>query len=87
MVQQMRVCWNWQTGTFEGRVLYSVWVQVPLLAPKKLVTTLEIATSFYITYFDLQAYILISLYNLLAKIFSYIYLIVHYIPVFCFQYF
>ena len=47
MVQQMRVCWNWQTGTFEGRVLYSVWVQVPLLAPKKLVTTLKIATSFY----------------------------------------
>ncbi len=29
----MRVCWNWQTGTFEGRVLYGVWVQVPLLAP------------------------------------------------------
>ena len=30
----MRVCWNRQTGTFEGRVLYNVWVQVPLLAPK-----------------------------------------------------
>jgi len=30
----MRVCWNWQTGTFEGRVSYDVWVQVPLLAPK-----------------------------------------------------
>lgn len=29
----MRVCWNWQTGTFEGRVSTDVWVQVPLLAP------------------------------------------------------
>ncbi len=29
----MRICWNWQTGTFEGRVLYGVWVQVPLFAP------------------------------------------------------
>ena len=29
----MRVCWNWQTGTFEGRVLYDVRVQVPSLAP------------------------------------------------------
>ena len=31
----MRVCWNWQTGTFEGRVLRGVWVQVPSLAPEK----------------------------------------------------
>ncbi len=29
----MRVCWNRQTGTFEGRVSKDVWVQVPLLAP------------------------------------------------------
>lgn len=29
----MRVCWNRQTGTFEGRVSTDVWVQVPLLAP------------------------------------------------------
>ena len=29
----MRQCWNWQTGTFEGRVLYDVWVQVPSTAP------------------------------------------------------
>lgn len=29
-----RVCWNRQTGTFEGRVSRDVWVQVPLLAPK-----------------------------------------------------
>ena len=29
----MRVCWNWQTGTFEGRVFYDVRVQVPSLAP------------------------------------------------------
>ena len=29
----MRVCWNWQTGTFEGRVLHDVRVQVPSLAP------------------------------------------------------
>lgn len=29
----MRECWNWQTGTFEGRVLYDVWVQVPSRAP------------------------------------------------------
>ena len=32
---KMRVCWNWQTGTFEGRVLYDVRVQVPSLAPKR----------------------------------------------------
>ena len=31
----MRVCWNRQTGTFEGRVSRDVWVQVPLLAPEK----------------------------------------------------
>ncbi len=30
----MRVCWNRQTGTFEGRVSIDVWVQVPPLAPK-----------------------------------------------------
>ena len=30
----MRVCWNRQTGTFEGRVSKDVWVQVPLLAPQ-----------------------------------------------------
>ena len=29
----MRVCWNRQTGTFEGRVSYGVRVQVPSLAP------------------------------------------------------
>ena len=29
----MRECWNWQTGTFEGRVLHDVRVQVPSLAP------------------------------------------------------
>ncbi len=34
-IKQMRVCWNWQTGTFEGRVSTDVWVQVPLLAPIK----------------------------------------------------
>ena len=33
--QNMRACWNRQTGTFEGRVFHDVWVQVPLLAPKK----------------------------------------------------
>ena len=30
-----RVCWNRQTGTFEGRVFHDVWVQVPSLAPKR----------------------------------------------------
>lgn len=30
----MRECWNWQTGTFEGRVVNTVRVQVPSLAPK-----------------------------------------------------
>ncbi len=29
-----RECWNWQTGTFEGRVSNGVRVQVPSLAPK-----------------------------------------------------
>ena len=31
----MRECWNWQTGTFEGRVLYDVRVQVPSRAPNQ----------------------------------------------------
>ncbi len=31
----MRVCWNRQTGTFEGRVWRRVRVQVPSLAPKR----------------------------------------------------
>ena len=31
----MRVCWNRQTGTFEGRVWRRVRVQVPSLAPNK----------------------------------------------------
>ena len=34
MFKYLRVCWNRQTGTFEGRVSKDVWVQVPLLAPK-----------------------------------------------------
>ena len=29
----MRVCWNWHTGTFEGRVSDDVRVQAPSLAP------------------------------------------------------
>ena len=33
--EQMRVCWNRQTGTFEGRVFHDVRVQVPSLAPLK----------------------------------------------------
>ena len=31
----MREWRNWQTRTFEGRVVYTVRVQVPSLAPKK----------------------------------------------------
>ena len=38
----MRVCWNWQTGTFEGRVHKCVWVQVPLLAPNLLTRELKV---------------------------------------------
>ena len=30
----LRVCWNWQTGTFEGRVFHDVRVQVPSLAAR-----------------------------------------------------
>ena len=33
MKNMKRVCWNWQTGTFEGRVSIDVRVQVPSLAP------------------------------------------------------
>jgi len=33
--EYMRQCWNWQTGTFEGRVFYDVRVQVPFAAPSK----------------------------------------------------
>lgn len=29
------MCWNRQTGTFEGRVSVDVWVQVPSSAPEK----------------------------------------------------
>ena len=35
----MRQCWNRQTGTFEGRVSYDVWVQVPFAAPNNLYTS------------------------------------------------
>ena len=35
----MRMCWNRQTGTFEGRVSTDVWVQVPLLAPNTFLFT------------------------------------------------
>lgn len=31
----LRECWNWQTGTFEGRVLYDVRVQVSSRAPER----------------------------------------------------
>ena len=30
--EYMRQCWNWQTGTFEGRVFNDVRVQVPFAA-------------------------------------------------------
>ena len=43
----MRVCWNWQTGTFEGRVLNDVRVQVPSLAPKETVVK-RLTTAFFI---------------------------------------
>ena len=39
----MRVCWNRQTGTFEGRVFHDVRVQVPSLA----VTVISICISEY----------------------------------------
>ena len=39
----MRVCWNRQTGTFEGRVSKDVWVQVPLLAPMKETSEKEVS--------------------------------------------
>ena len=32
VLNHLRVCWNWQTGTFEGRVFHDVRVQVPSLA-------------------------------------------------------
>lgn len=35
LLAESRECWNWQTGTFEGRVLHDVWVQVPSRAPNK----------------------------------------------------
>ena len=33
--QNMREWRNWQTRTFEGRVVHTVRVQVPFLAPRK----------------------------------------------------
>ena len=42
-IKFMRVCWNWQTGTFEGRVFYDVRVQVPSLAPRKAIETSSVA--------------------------------------------
>ena len=33
--QNMRMWRNWQTRTFEGRVIHFVWVQVPSSAPTK----------------------------------------------------
>ena len=51
----MRVCWNWQTGTFEGRVLHDVRVQVPSLAPSKVykkdVTEKSLILSGFFAYF------------------------------------
>ena len=44
----MRVCWNRQTGTFEGRVFHDVWVQVPSLAPKRNPDTLVSGFLLYI---------------------------------------
>lgn len=41
----MRVCWNWQTGTFEVRVLYDIRVQVPSPAP------LQIANAVWLEFF------------------------------------
>ena len=35
VTNDMREWRNWQTRTFEGRVVYTVRVQVPSLAPKK----------------------------------------------------
>ena len=35
----MRVCWNWQTGTFEVRVLNGIRVQVPSPAPVECLDT------------------------------------------------
>ena len=43
----MREWRNWQTRTFEGRVVYTVRVQVPFLAPQK--TRLMTSFLFYIT--------------------------------------
>ena len=32
----MGICWNWQTGTFEVRVLNNVRVRVPLSPPVRI---------------------------------------------------
>jgi hypothetical protein len=44
----MRECWNWQTGTFEGRVLYDVRVQVPSRAPKNPHAGLDLYVDFFV---------------------------------------
>ena len=43
----VRVCWNRQTGTFEGRVSTDVRVQVPSLAPKRDKLVLEQVCLFF----------------------------------------
>ena len=51
---KMRVCWNWQTGTFEGRVSTDVWVQVPLLAPSLWEPVRECDKSYSLTDFHFK---------------------------------
>ena len=52
----MRVCWNRQTGTFEGRVFHDVWVQVPSLAPKRNPDTLVSGFLLYIIHFYILSF-------------------------------
>ena len=50
----MRMCWNRQTGTFEGRVSTDVWVQVPLSAPNKRNQHLSWFLLFFVSQGDLN---------------------------------
>ena len=66
---KMRVCWNRQTGTFEGRVSKDVWVQVPLLAPNLWKPVRECDRSYSLTDFHFINIFWLDNYRLLSRAF------------------
>ncbi len=65
--EYMRQCWNWQTGTFEGRVFYDVRVQVPFAAPsQRTLKWRKYAVSEFFVFSENRFFRLFSIYALLS---------------------